>query len=118
MPVPWIAVGTLVLSNLDKIMAVVKPAFTSKPIEVPSNQPELAKQSALLNRQIAELQAATSANAEQIGLLAAQLKDVISALDQYSAAAAAQRTVTRRLSYAALGVSVAAMLTAAIGLMN
>ena len=58
MPVPWIAVGSIVLSNLDKIMAVVKPAFTSKPIEVPPNQPDLARQSELLNRQIAELQAA------------------------------------------------------------
>jgi hypothetical protein len=109
MPVPWIAVGGLVLSNLDKIMAVVKPAFTRKPIEVPPNQPDLARQSELLNRQIAELQAAASAQAEQIRNLAAQVKEVVAALEQYSAAAAAHRTLTRRLSYAALGISILAL---------
>ena len=62
MPVPWITVGSLVLSNLDKIMAVVKPAFTRKKIDAPANQPDL------LNQQIAELQAAAAANAEQIAI--------------------------------------------------
>ena len=106
MPVPWIHVGGLVLSNLDKIMAVVKPAFTRKQIDAPAAQPDL------LNQQIAELQAAAAANAEQIRALAAQLKDVVAALDQYATAAAAHRALTRRLSYAALGFSTVALVIA------
>ena len=112
MPVPWIVVGGMVLSNLDKIMAVVKPAFTRKPIVAPDSQPDL------LNQQIAELQTATLANAEQIRNLAAQLKDVVAALDQYAALAAAHRILTRRLSYAALGLSAVALIVATVGALN
>jgi uncharacterized coiled-coil protein SlyX len=96
MPVPWLAVGSLVLGNLDKIMAVVRPAFTRRKIET------LDSQTDLLNQQIAELQAAAAANAEQIRALATQLKDVIAALEQAGSAAAAERATTRRLSYAAM----------------
>jgi hypothetical protein len=118
MPVPWIVVGGMVLSNLDKIMAVVKPAFTRKPIEAPESQADMLNQRNLLNQQIAELQTATLANAEQIRNLAAQLKDVVAALDQYAAAAAAHRIHTRRLSYAALGLSAGALMVAAVGALN
>jgi hypothetical protein len=37
------------------------------------------------------------------------VKEVVAALEQYSAAAAAHRTLTRRLSYAALGISILAL---------
>ena len=67
MPVPWLAVGSLVLGNLDKIMAVVKPAFTRSKIETVDAQADL------LNQQIAELQSAAAANAEQIRVLAVLL---------------------------------------------
>ena len=30
MALPWLAVGNLVLGNLDKIMAVVRPGFTRR----------------------------------------------------------------------------------------
>lgn len=66
MPVPWLAVGKLVLANLDTVVNVVKPVFTRKKVEV------LADQADLLNQQISELQAAASGNAEQIKELAAQ----------------------------------------------
>ena len=72
MPVPWLVVGNLVLGNLDKIMAVVRPGFTRRKIDAVDTQTDL------LNQQIAELQAAAAANAEQIRALAAQLKDVVS----------------------------------------
>jgi hypothetical protein len=112
MPVPWIAVGGLVLSNLDKIMSVVKPAFTPKPSAAVTIQPDI------VNQQIAELQAAALANAEQIRNLAAQVKDVVAAVDRYSTAAAAHRVLTRRLSYGALGISAVALVVAAVGAMN
>jgi len=98
MPVPWLAVGSLVLGNLDKIMAVVKPAFTRSKIETVDAQTDL------LNQQIAELQAAAAANAEQIRVLASQLKDVVAALEQAGIAAAAERASTRRLALVALAL--------------
>ena len=100
MPVPWLAVGSLVLGNLDKIMAVVKPAFTRSKVDA-------AKDSELLNQQISELQSAAAANAEQFRVLAAQLKDVVAALEQAGAAAARERAATRRLAAAALAMGVA-----------
>jgi uncharacterized coiled-coil protein SlyX len=101
MPVPWLAVGSLVLGNLDKILAVMKPAFTRRNIDT------LDTQTDLLNQQIAELQAAAAANAEQVRALAAQLKDVVAALEQAGTDAARERAETRRLAYVALAVGVA-----------
>ncbi len=110
MPVPWLAVGSLVLGNLDKIMAVVRPAFTRRKIEAVDTQTDL------LNQQIAELQAAAAANADQIRALAAQLKDVVAALEQVGTAAAEERAVTRRISYVACGLGLVALVLACLGL--
>jgi hypothetical protein len=100
MAVPWLAVGSLVLGNLDKIMAVVRPAFTRRKLDSAGTETDL------LNQQIAELQAAAAANAEQIRVLAEQLKDVVAALEQAGTEAARERAVTRRIAIAAavLGV--------------
>jgi len=103
MAVPWLAVGSLVLGNLDKIMAVVKPAFTRRGGAAAENQAEL------VNQQIAELQSATATNAEQIRALASQLKDVVAALEQAGLAAAAERAATRRLAAVALALGVAGL---------
>ena len=111
MAVPWIAVGKLVLANLDTIIGVVKPAFTRKKIETPS-------QTDLLNQQIAELQAAASGNAEQIKQLAAQMKEVVTAVEQAAASAASERQILRRLCVAAMAISVvsiAAVIASIIG---
>jgi hypothetical protein len=106
MAVPWLVVGNLVLGNLDKLMAVVRPGFTQKKID------SLHSQTDLLNQQIAELQAASAANAEQIRALAAQLKDVVAALEQAGAEAARDRTNTRRIAYGALSLAAAALAVA------
>lgn len=95
MAVPWLAVGSLVLGNLDKIMAVVRPAFTRRGNAPPGTGD-------LLDQQITELQSAVAANAEQIRALAAQLKDVVSALEQAGVDAAVERAATRRLALVAL----------------
>jgi hypothetical protein len=107
MALPWLAVGKLVLSNLDTIMGVVKPAFTRKQVDA------LTSQTDLLNQQIAELQAAASNNAEQIKKLAAQMKDMVEALALSATEAAAQRAAVRRLSIGAIALSVLALLFAA-----
>jgi hypothetical protein len=103
MAVPWLAVGKLVLANLDTIIGVVKPAFTRKKVDAPSSQTDL------LNQQIAELQSAASSNSDQIKQLAAQLKEVVAALEQAAISAAAERATSRRLSYAAIAVSTVAI---------
>ena len=103
MAVPWLAVGSLVLGNLDKIMAVVRPAFTRRNATA---EAAAAGAGDLLDQQIGELQAASAANAEQIRALAAQLKDVVSALEQAGLDAAAERAATRRLAIVALALGV------------
>ena len=106
MALPWLTVGKLVLDNLDTIVGVVKPAFTRKKVDSPASQTDL------LNQQIAELQTASSNNAEQIKELAAQLKQVVTALEQAALEAAAERARMRRLSLAAIVLSVMAIIAA------
>ena len=103
MAVPWFAVGKLVLANLDTIIGVVKPALTRKKVEAMPGETDL------LNQQIAELQAAASGNAEQIRILAAQLKEVVTAAEQAAADAASERKILRRLCLAAMAISVVAI---------
>ncbi len=111
MPVPWLAVGSLVLGNLDKIMSVVRPAFTR-------SKDESGNPTELLNQQITELQAAAASNAEQIKVLAEQLKDVVAALEQAGTAAAADRAATRKLAAIALAVGAAGLLTGIVALLR
>jgi uncharacterized protein YukE len=99
MALPWLAVGKLVLGNLDTIIGVVKPAFTRKKVEA------LPSQTNLLNQQISELQAAASSNADQIGKLAAQFKDVVAALEQAAMNAQSEREKVRRLCLVAMAIS-------------
>jgi hypothetical protein len=111
MAVPWLAVGKLVLANLDTIIGVVKPAFTRKKVEAPANQADL------LNQQISELQAAASGNAEQIRQLAAQMKEVVAAFEQAAKSAASERETLRRLCLVAMAVSVVCVI-AVVALMR
>jgi methyl-accepting chemotaxis protein len=99
MALPWLAVGQLVLTNLDTIIGVVKPAFTRKQVE------GLPTQTDLLNQQISELQAAASSNADQIGQLAAQLKEVVAALEQTARSAQSERQKLGRLYLVAMAIS-------------
>jgi hypothetical protein len=110
MAVPWLVVGKLVLNNLDTIIGVVRPAFTRKKVDEAPNPTDL------LNQQIAELQAAASSNAEQIAKLAAQLKEVVAALELAGTEATAQRARIRTLSYVAIGMSVLAVALAGVTL--
>lgn len=103
MAVTWLAVGKLVLANLDTIVGVAKPLFTRKKADSPPTEADLVSQ------QIAELQAASSGNAERIRDLAAQLKQVVTALDEAALAAAAERERARRLAIAAIALAVLAL---------
>ena len=65
------------------------------------------------NQQITELQTAASNNAEQITQLAAQVKELVGALELAATEASAHRRATRRLSWFALSAS---LLAVALGL--
>jgi uncharacterized membrane-anchored protein YhcB (DUF1043 family) len=110
MPIPWIAVGSLVLGNLDSIMRVVRPAFTRKKLE------DAPDRTALLDQQIAELQAAAAGNAEQIRQLAEQLREVVTALAQSAAEVSAERAARQRMAKIALAVSAVALVTSGAAL--
>ena len=103
MAVPWLAVGNLVLNNLDKIIGVVNPGFTRRKVDVASAQFDL------LNQQIAELQSAASIEAEQTRNLAAQVREVVAALANAAANAQAERAVMRRLVTVAMILSVVSL---------
>jgi len=100
MAVPWLAVGNLVLGNLDKIIGFVNPGFTRRKADVASAQFDL------INQQIAELQNAASIEAEQTRNLAAQVKEVVEALAHAAANATAERALMRRLVTTAISLSV------------
>jgi hypothetical protein len=106
MALPWLAVGKLVLNNLDSIIGVVRPSLTRKKAEAAANQAEIVGQ------QISELQSAVATNAEQIKGLAEQLKNVVTALDDAAETVAVERAKTRRFALAAIGVSVLAIAVA------
>jgi hypothetical protein len=99
MALPWIAVAQLVLTNLDTIIGVVRPAFTRRKVEALPNQTDL------LNQQISELQAAASSNADQIRQLAAQIKEVVAALEQAAMSAQSERQKFRYLAVVAVAIS-------------
>jgi len=97
MPVPWLALGKLVMTNLDTIVNVAKPLLTRKKVESLPNQTEL------LNQQISELQAVSLSNSEQIKELAAQLRQVV--------------TTLRRLAIAAILISVVSLAAAIVSIL-
>ena len=99
MAVPWLAVGNLVLGNLDRIIGVVNPGFTRRKADVASAQFDL------INQQIAELQSAASIESEQTRNLAAQVKEVVEALAHAAANAQAERALMRRLVTTAIVLS-------------
>ena len=103
MTVPWLAVGNLVLGNLDRIISVVNPGFTRRKVDVASAQFDL------LNQQIAELQSAASIESEQTRNLAAQVKEVVEALAAAAANATAERALMRRLVTVAMFLSVVSL---------
>ena len=108
MAIPWLALGKLVVTNLDTIASVAKPLFTRKKVE------SLPSQTDLLNQQISELQTASSSNAEQVKELAAQLKQVVTALEQAAENADNERRMLRRLAIGAGSVAVAALIVAIV----
>ena len=106
MPAWLLPAVKLILPHVTDIVKAAKPAFTrltGKPLE---------EQGELVQRQIAELQAAASQNATHVKELAEQLRLTVTALEQ--AAATAEKRLKRvyALAFGALLVSIAALGTA------
>ena len=78
-----------VLPHIGTIISAASPVFTKKKADTAPNQ------SALLQQQITELQAAASQNTAHIKELASQLQSTVAALEQ--AAAAAETKLHRAL---------------------
>jgi len=96
-----------VLPHVGTIVAAAAPVFTRK-----KDDPAAATDPALLQRQVEELQAVAARNDAHIKALAEQLQQALSALDQAARGAEANLRRTQALCYAALAVSMAAMLVA------
>jgi hypothetical protein len=91
-----------VLPHIGTIISAASPVFTKKKAETAPNQ------TALLQQQITELQAAASQNTAHIKELASQLQSTVAALEQ--AAAAAETKLHRALMLclaAAIGSAIA-----------
>jgi multidrug resistance efflux pump len=93
-----------ILPHVGMIVDAAKPVFTRKKPETGSD----------VQQQIAELQAAATANAEHVKELAEQLQSTVAALEQTAGVAELRlrrATVSASIS---LGVSIAALLVAVI----
>ena len=75
----WLVALKAALPYVETVVSVATPLFTKKKIEAASSQMEL------LQQQIAELQNASAQNTESIKETAAQLKNVVVALEQAAA---------------------------------
>jgi hypothetical protein len=106
----WPAVK-LILPHVGNIVAAAKPAFTRKAAD-----PE--EQGAVVQQQIAELQAAASQNAAHIKELAEQLRLTVAALEQGGVDTEKRMKRTARLALAALGVSVTTLAVALYALLT
>ena len=102
----WLGIGKLIVGNLDTIINVSKPLFTRKGPDT----------SALIRRQIEELQGASVLHGEQIAELASDLKEILALLDRAEAEAAAERLRARVVSTFAIGVAIVALLLSVVAI--
>ena len=95
-----------VLPHIGSIISAASPVFTKKRAGAPADQ------AALLQQQVGELQSAVSQNAANVKELAAQLQSTLAALEQAALTAQANLRRTRLLSFAAITLSVIALVAA------
>lgn len=103
MPATWLTALKAVLPYVETIVSVATPLFTKKRLEAASSQAEI------LQQQIAELQAASSQNAENIKELAEQLKKLVLSLEQAATNMESAHARLRALAMAAIAISTAAL---------
>jgi len=100
-----------VLPHVGAIVSAAAPVFTRKTADAAANQ------SALLQQQIIELQAATSGNDAHIKALALQMQNAVEALEKGTALAEKSYRHAMMLGYASFVISVVSLCAVAyIGL--
>jgi hypothetical protein len=105
----WLPVIKASLPYVTQIVTAAIPAFTSKPGNTPPDE--------VVPKQIEELQAAVTHNAEAVKGLATQLKETIEAIDQSAVRLEAELARQRRMTLLAViiaAVSAAIAITAVV----
>ncbi len=105
----WFGAIKAILPHIGTIVSAAAPVFTKR-------KPEAADQ-ATLQQQISELQNAAGHNTALIKELAEQLRDALAVLQQAAAAREQELTRLRRISWTALGLSIAALVAAAVSVL-
>ena len=90
----WLPLLKASLPYITQILTAAIPAFTSKPAS--------EKAADVVPKQIAELQAAVTHNAESVKTLATQLKETIEAIDSSTAILQQEVKVLKRLATTAV----------------
>lgn len=98
-----------VLPHLGSIISAAAPVFTRKT--------DAGDSTALLQRQVSELQAAAAQNATHVKDLAAQMRTVLAAVEDVATTADARLRRAQRLSIVALALSLASAAIALIAVL-
>lgn len=104
----WIPLLKAALPYVTQIVATAVPAFTSKPDPGQSNE--------VVAQQIAELQSAATQSAESIHVLAEKLQQTIEGIDGAAMNLQKQLRFYKRLMYASLSFSTAALVVAVVAI--
>jgi hypothetical protein len=106
----WFPILTAALPYITQIVSAAIPAFTSKPAREKAEE--------VVPKQIEELQAAVTRNAESVKALAAQLKETIEGIDAGAAALQKEMKALKRLAVSAVILALIGMSIAAWALLN
>jgi hypothetical protein len=100
----WLSAFKSILPHLGTIVAAAGPVF--------SKRQSTSYQDALLQDQIAELQAAAAQSAKHIGELAGQMQSTVGALEHAAAQLESRLHTAKILSATAIGLSILALCVA------
>jgi len=106
----WLPVIKASLPYVTQIVTAAIPAFTSKTPNAPPDE--------LVPKQIAELQAAVTHNAEAVKSLATQLKETLEAIDQSAVKLEAELARQRRMSNVAMSIAAVSLIVAIVAIIG
>ena len=102
----WLPILKATLPYLTQIVTTAIPVFTSRSSSKNSRGAEKTLSDEVINKQISELQAAVTQNAESLHTLASKLQESLQGIDFAAGSLQAQLASLRRLARAALVVAV------------
>ncbi len=101
----WIALLKTTLPYVTQIVTSAIPAFTSKP--------EVSKVDPVVSKQIEELQAAVTKNAESINVIAEKLQQTILGIESAANSFQKQASMFKTMLFVSLAISIIALAVAA-----